>query len=227
MARILILTALFFPVNVFSQVLEHPNYSLSSHPTLNLDKIEFADSRTLLYFTITNEKLGGSFCIDSTSYLKNSLGTEVYLMTGIGNIPACPETYRFRSIGESLTFVVYFPEINRDLNYIDFIEPCQDACISMRYILLDAEMNEAINKGFSLYNSGKYRLALQHFEDILVKESDNYSPVFGSIYLYLMTISYELGDSGDVKRYYSDLKSSSIINKDDIIEVARYEGLIR
>jgi hypothetical protein len=226
-SRILILASLLIPVEIFSQVIEHPNYSLSSHPTLTLDKIEFAEGRTMLYFTITNEKLGGSFCIDSASYLKNSLGDDVYLMTGIGNLPACPETYRFRSIGESRTFVLYFPEINRDLRYIDFVEPCDDACISMRYILLDANMNGAINKGFSLYDTGKYRLALQHFEDILAKESDNYSPVFGSIYLYLMTISYDLGDSGDVKRFYNDLKSSSIINKDDIIEVARNEGIIR
>lgn len=227
MTRILILTVLLFPLNVFSQVLEHPNFSLASHPTLNLDKIEFAEGRTILYFTITNAKLGGTFCIDPGSYLKNSMGEEVYVMTALANIPACPENYRFKSVGESLTFVLYFPEISKNLKYIDLIEPCEEACISIKYILLDAEMNELVNKGFTLYNTGKPRLAQKHFEDILATRSDNSSPVFGTIYLYLMTISFDLGDSGQIKKYYNELKTSSIINKDEIIETARTEGVIR
>jgi tetratricopeptide (TPR) repeat protein len=97
----------------------------------------------------------------------------------------------------------------------------------MKYILLDRVMNDLINQGFSLYNSGRYRQALQYFEDILVRKSDNTSPVFGSIYFYLMTISYQLGDSAGLKRFYNELKSSSIINKDDIIAMARSEGLVR
>jgi len=227
MARKLILNLLLLPLNIFAQVLEHPNFSQSSHPTLSLDKIEFADARTILYLTIRNEKLGGTFCIDSNSYLKNSLGNEVYVMTDLANIPACPESYHFSSIGESLTFVLYFPEIKKDLQYIDFIEPCKEACISIKYILLDPEMNDLINQGFSLYNSGKPRLAQRHFEDILATRSDNSSPVFGTIYFYLMTISYDLGDSHEVKKYYNELKTSSILNKDDIIDMAKSDGIIR
>ncbi|GAH72886.1 unnamed protein product, partial [marine sediment metagenome] len=211
-----------------AQVLEKPNFGMSSHPTLELDKIEFTGVRTLLYFSIVNKRLGGTFCIDRNTCLRNSLGQEEYQLIEMANIPACPESYRFRSIGETLSFILHFPEISEEIKYIDLVEDCEDACVSVKYISLDAEINRRINEGFTLYEAGRLDQALAHFEGIMNDKSDNYYPVFGTLYLYLITvISYDLRNSEELKRWYNELKSSSVINRDEIIKSAREEGLVR
>ena len=46
---------------------------------------------------------------------------------------------------------------------------------------------------------------------------DNYSPVFGTLYLYMMSIHYELGQSKEIRRIFNELKESSIIGRDEFI----------
>jgi outer membrane scaffolding protein for murein synthesis (MipA/OmpV family) len=69
--------------------------------------------------------------------------------------------------------------------------------------------------------------SLKVFEDLMLSRNDNVSPVFGTIYLYMMSINYELGQSKEIRRLFDELKQSSIINKEEILEEARYQELIR
>ncbi len=215
------------PVIASSQTLDKPNVGLSSHETLELDKIEFTGGRTLLYFTFENKRLGGRFCISENTFLTNSLGEERYKLLEMGNLPACPETYRFKSIGERRSFVMHFPEISGDIRFLNLVEDCEGDCISLKYICLDAEINRQIGEGLSLYEAGRPEEALSHFKRILNDRNDNYSPVFGTLYLYLITLSYDLADSQELKRWYNELKSSSVVNRDEVIKEVREEGLVR
>jgi len=87
-------------------------------------------------------------------------------------------------------------------------------------------MNQQINQGLLLYEYGKLYEALKHFEDLLTIRNDFMSPVFGTIYLYLMFINTELGEMKEVDRLYEELRNSSILNKEEIIKAARFEGII-
>ena len=118
-------------------------------------------------------------------------------------IPACPDQHRFKSIGEVLDFSLVFPAIPDEIKYIDLLEGCEDACVSVKYILLDEEMNNRINEGFNLYELGRLAASLQVFEDIMEAEYDNYSPVFGTLYLYMMSIQLR---TGPIKRNQKDLQ---------------------
>jgi outer membrane scaffolding protein for murein synthesis (MipA/OmpV family) len=69
--------------------------------------------------------------------------------------------------------------------------------------------------------------SLKVFEDLMLSRNDNVSPVFGTIYLYMMSINYELGQSKEIRRLFDELKQSSIINKEEILEEVRYQELIR
>jgi len=209
-----------------SQVYEKPNFSFSSHPTLEIDRVELKDDRTLVYMAITNKRIGSSFCVDTNTYITNSLGDQKYKMTQSMAIPDCPEAHQFKAIGEKVNFILVFSPIPGDLKYIDIIEDCPDACFSFRYVLLDAELNQAINQGLLLYEYGKLNEALKHFQDLLATHNDFMSPVFGTVYLYLMYINYELGESDEVDRLYEELQYSSILNKQEIIEAAQYEGIV-
>lgn len=215
------------PQYLHSQVFNRPNFALSSHETLELESIEIDENQTRIYLSILNRRLSGTFCVDTNTYIRNSLGNEEYKLVQSMGIPDCPDVYKFTAIGEKLNFILVFPPINEDLKYIDIIEECEDACFSFKYVLLDQELNGIINQGFDLYEAGNVNESLKVFEDLMTARNDNLSPVFGTIYLYMMTINYELGQSKEVRNLFDELQQSSIINKDEIIEAARFEGLIR
>jgi hypothetical protein len=216
-----------FQIRLQAQIFDKPSLSLTSHPTLDIMSIEKWEDQTVMNIRIKNQRISGSFCIDRETYLLNSLGTHEWRMVSMDGIPACPDQYRFKSIGETLEFSLVFPPIPDDVKYIDLLEKCEDACVSVRYILLDEEMNSRIDEGFRLYELGRLSASLQVFEDIMQAGFDDHSPVYGTIYLYMMSIQYELGRSKEVKRIFNELKASSIIGKEDFIEAAHDSGLVR
>jgi hypothetical protein len=219
--------SLLFNVNAQVQVYQRPNFSFTTHETLDLESIEIDDNQTRIYLSILNRKLGASFCVDTNTYIRNSLGTEEYKLIESMGVPDCPDVHKFSIVGKKLSFILVFPPISKEIKYIDIIENCQDACFSIRYVLLDYEINEAINQGLNLYESRKMSESLKVFEDLMLSRNDNVSPVFGTIYLYMMSINYELGQSKEIRRLFDELKQSSIINKEEILEEVRYQELIR
>ena len=213
--------------NLFAQAFEKPNFSSTSHPTLELERIETLSSQTMVYMSITNQRISGSFCVSDETYIRNSLGPEEYKLQQSMGIPDCPDEYKFTSVGEKVSFILVFPAIDPELKYIDIVEDCEEACFTITYVLLDKDLNEIINRGFRLYEQGNLNEALKVFEDMMAVYNDRISPVFGTVYLYLMSIHYELGNSDEIKILHEELKQSAIINKEEIIEAAWLEGLIR
>jgi hypothetical protein len=211
----------------FSQVYQRPNFSFSTHETLDLESIEIDENQTRIYMSILNRKLGASFCVDTNTYIRNSLGTEEYKLVESMGVPDCPDVHKFSIVGKKLSFILVFPPVSKEIKYIDIIENCQNACFSIRYVLLDNKINEVINQGLKLYEARKMTESLRVFEDLMLSQNDNVSPVFGTVYLYMMSINYELGQSKEIRRLFNELKQSSIINKDEILEEARYQELIR
>jgi len=227
MVLYILLFVVGFQIRMMAQVYDNPSFSLTSHPTLEIMSIEKWEDQTVMNIRVKNQRISGNFCFDKETFLLNSLGTEEWKLTSMDGIPACPDQHRFKSIGEVLDFSLVFPAIPDEVKYIDLHEGCEDACVSVKYMLLDEEMNKWINEGFNLYEIGRLSASLQVFEDIMEAEYDNYSPVFGTLYLYLMSIHYELGQSKEVRRIFDEMKESSIIGRDEFIETARDTGLVR
>ena len=223
----LVLIAVGYPVPTMAQIFEKPSFSLTSHPTLEILSIEKWEDQTVINIRVKNQRLSGSFCMDKETFLLNSLGTEEWQLTSMEGIPACPDQHRFKSIGEILDFSLVFPAIPDEVSYINLVERCEDACVSVKYILLDEDLNVRINEGFDLYGIGRLSASLQVFEEIMESSYDDYSPVFGTLYLYMMSIQYELGRSKEVKRIFNELKESSIVGREEFIETARDTGLAR
>jgi hypothetical protein len=223
----LFLAILIFHNTAISQVYERPNFALSSHSTMEVTSIEKWSDQTVMHISVQNQNISGSFCIDPETYLANSLGNDEYRLVSLEGIPACPEQYRFKSIGEVLHFSLVFPPLPDEVVYLDLHERCEDACVSLKYVLLNIEMNERINEGFELYELGRLNASRQVFEDIMSADFDNSSPVFGTIYLYLMSIHYEQGNSRELRRIFNELSESSITGREEFIEAARDAGLVR
>ena len=56
-------------------------------------------------------------------------GTRSLLVSSNG-IPVCPDTYKFKSPGEQLDFVLTFPPLLKGISSVNLIEDCQDNCFS-------------------------------------------------------------------------------------------------
>jgi hypothetical protein len=227
MRSLITIVALVLTFHLSAQVYDHPNYSLTSHPTLEIISVERWDDQMVLTLSLKNERYSGEFCIDSNTVLRNSLGKDEYKLVSMEGITACPEVYRFKTIGERITIILEFPAIPDDVNYIDLIENCDENCVALKYILLDEELNSSLNEGIRLYELGKPDASLQVFEDLMLSEYDDFSPVFGTVYLYLIAIQYELGSSKDAREVFQKLKDSNIVGRDEFIEAARETGIVR
>ena len=210
-----------------AQIYERPIFSLTSHPTLDVSSVERWEDQMVVNLRLKNERYSGAFCIDSNTVLVNSLGKEEYKLRSMEGIPACPELYRFKSVGERISMSLVFQAVPDEVRYIDLVENCDENCVDIRYILLDEELNARLNEGFRLYELGKPEAALRVFRDIMDTEFDGISPVFGTVYLYLISIHYELGSSKDARSAFRELQESSIIGRDEFIETARETGIIR
>ena len=210
-----------------AQVYESPNYSLTSHPTMDIVSIERWEDQMVVTLNLKNERYSASFCIDSNTVLRNSLGNEEYALVEMEGIPACPEVYKFKTIGERISITLVFEAVPDEIKYVDLVENCDNGCVNIRYILLDEELNPRLTEGIQLYELGKPKAALQLFEDIMNSDYDGLSPVYGTVYLYLISIHYELGNSKDARRVYQELTESSIIGRDDFIKTAKESGIVR
>ena len=110
-----------------AQVYDQPNYSLTSHPTLDIISVERWEDQMVLTLTLKNERYSGFFCLDSNTFLRNSLGEEEYRLVRMEGIPACPDVYRFKSIGERITIVLEFPAIPDDVARLTVYPVGQDS----------------------------------------------------------------------------------------------------
>jgi len=93
-----------------AQTIVSPNYSLKSHETLRIIKVELRPEAVFFHLSIENRIEGGTFCADRNIYLVYPDGKKSRLVSSSG-IPVCPDTYKFRFVGEKLDFVLAFPAL--------------------------------------------------------------------------------------------------------------------
>ena len=77
---------------------------------LTIRKIVISEEKTEIFLKVENRITGGNFCADKNICLVYPDGTRILLVSSNG-IPVCPDTYKFRSPGEQLDFVLTFPPL--------------------------------------------------------------------------------------------------------------------
>jgi len=195
--------------NIQSQTISSPNFALKSHETLNISKVEVSGSGTLVYLTIENRIANGSFCADRNIYLIEPDGQKLNLIKTTG-IPVCPDSYKFKVIGEKLQFTLEFPPLKAGTKWVDLIEDCSDNCFSFFGVTLDTDLNSRINEAFSLAGKGETGTAIALYKNIVKSESGKSNEVIGGIYNEIITLSVKIGDKAGADEWYKKLVSSNI-----------------
>lgn len=125
------------------RIVRKPFVHAKSHPTVSLDSIYFGQSRTILYLHLINKIRDGWFCLSSDIRLRDSRGIEWKSIQTKG-LPTCPETRRFRAVGVSHNFEIHFPEISNIHGPLTLYERCDQHCLHLEGIVIDAALNREL-----------------------------------------------------------------------------------
>ena len=195
-----------------SQVIIRPNYTLKSHETLNIEKIEILQGSTVFHMSIENRIPGGYFCADRNIFIVYPDGTRTRLVSSKG-IPVCPQTHRFKKEGEKLEFTLTFQSLKK-ADCIDLIEECSDNCFAFYGIVLKDETNKLLNEVFAHADTGELTKAL----DILKRLNDNTENpdcgITGIICLTTIKLAREAGNEELAAQFYRILNVSKDPRRD-------------
>lgn len=193
----------------FPQSVLAPNVALKSHETLDIIKVEISEEKTQIFLKVENRIKGGNFCADRNIYIVYPDGTRS-LLTSSDGIPVCPDTYKFKSPGEQLDFVLTFPPIKKGYGSVNLIEDCQQNCFSFYGIILDSELNRNIDEAFGLAENSEPAKALLRFTEIAGKTGNKNQGATGLLYMNIVKLYKATGNSVKAAEWYKKLESSGM-----------------
>ena len=207
-----------------SQTFINPNYSLKSHPTLNIIKVEAKPEATFFYLSIENRIADGSFCADKNIYIVYPDGGKSKLESSSG-IPVCPDAYKFKTVGERLEFVLTFPPLKKGTEWIDLVEDCSDNCFSFYGVTLNNELNKRIDDAFALAENEEPAKAMVRFLTLVEEIDENNQGIEGLLYVSIIKLAKETGDDAKAEEWYKKLKTSGAPRLSQYIKFLNDQGI--
>jgi hypothetical protein len=221
---ILICLSVFCIGQAKSQIVLNPNYGLKSHETLDIIKVENAGSHTILYMSVENKITGGYFCADKNIFIIYPDGTKSKLISSKG-IPVCPDSHKFKTVGEKLNFELTFPALKPGVQWIDVVEDCSDNCFSFYGVCLNKSLNKKIDDASDLAENKEPAKALISFTDLANSIDKENSGMIGLVYLSIIKVAKETGNTAKAAEWYMKLKSSDIPRRDLYIKNLNAQGI--
>jgi hypothetical protein len=223
------LTIIFFTAFVFgkgfSQTLNNPNYAIKSHETLEIKKIVTDEKSTTFRMSIENRIVGGTFCADKKIYVAYPDGSKVQILSS-GGIPVCPDSYKFKTPGERLDFLLVFPALKPGTQWIDLVENCSDNCFSFYGLVLDNELNSKINDAFALAEKNEPAGAMVAFIKVAEDSGKMNSGIIPLLYINIIKLARETGNSVKAADWYNRLKTSGAPWADRYINFLNSQGIM-
>lgn len=207
--RISLASVLLLSLSEFlqSQTIINPGYSLKSHETLNIIKIEAKAEATIFYMSVENRIAGGNFCADKNIFIIYPGGKKSKLVTSSG-IPVCPDSYKFKAPGEKLEFVLTFPALKKGTEWIDLVEDCSDNCFSFYGISMSNDLNKRIDNAFTLAENNEPLKAMGSFISILEEIDKNNNGIESLLYINIIKLEIETGNEAKAREWYNKFQLS-------------------
>jgi hypothetical protein len=221
---ILFITVFFFGKG-FSQTLNNPNFALKSHETLEIRKIVTNDKGTTFWMSVENRIQGGTFCADKKIYFSYPDGSRSQLLSSNG-IPVCPDSYKFKSPGERLDFLLVFPALKPGTEWIDLVEDCSDNCFSFYGLVIDNALNSKIDDAFALAEKNEPAGAMAAFIKIAEEPGKMNSGITPLLYINIIKLSRETGSSVRAAEWYNRLKASGAPWAERYIKFLNSQGIV-
>ena len=195
-----------FPAS-FSQTFTAPNFALKSHETLEIKMIETTPEKTIVSLSVENRIIGGQFCADRNIYIIDPSGEKTRLRKAAG-IPVCPDSHKFKDIGEKLQFTLEFPPVKTGTKWIDIIEDCTSNCFWFYGVTLDNDLNKKLDDAFLRASKEKPAENILLFKNILDSIDNQNLGIEGLLYINIINAAVEDKDNVDATVWYKRLGSS-------------------
>ena len=221
---IVCLVSLCMP-SVKAQTITRPNYGLKTPEVLEITKIVTGSKNTVVYLNLENRIKDGYFCVDKNVFINYPDGTKIKMISSKG-IPNCPDTYKFKSIGEKIDFELTFPALKNGAQTIDIVEACSDNCFSFYGVCLNNDLNKQIDDASVLAENKEPAKALSGFINIARSAESRNSGIEGLLYMNIITLAKETHDAAIAAEWYGKLKASTIARKDAYIKHLNSQGII-
>ena len=197
-----------YALSTYSQTYNQPNVALKSHETLVITKVEINLKNTTIYLSVENKRNeGGKFCADKNIYLIYPDGSRMNLIKA-NNIPVCPDTYNFKSVGEKLQFTLEFPPLKPGTKWFDLIEDCNSNCFWFYGVTLDNELNKKLDEAFDLASKGQPADNINLFKNILDTIDNQDLGIEGLLYINIINASVENADKVGAAVWYKRMAVS-------------------
>jgi TolA-binding protein len=219
-AFLMLIILIFLNVSANSQVFEMPNAEMKSHEELTITLIQINADFTIIHLKNQNMLERDAWaCVDPRTVIQTSDKIQHSLIRA-ENIPLCPATHQFDSIGEILEFALYFPAIDPGKGRIDLVEVCDQSCFFFQGIILDNRLNHdiyAYDEAYELYLKKEFKAAMKIFSEIVEDIPNNPTHIYGFSYYYLVLISNEMEDNNGADEWFEKLKISGLPDANTII----------
>lgn len=192
---------------ILSQSIIKPNYTLKSHETLSIERIEILPGSTVLYMSIENRIPDGYFCADRNIFIVYPDGSRIRMVSSKG-IPVCPQTHRFKKEGEKLDFTLTFPPLKKGVDFMDLIEECSDNCFAFYGIVLKDELNNRLNEAFAYAERGDPANATDLLRRLCDSAGSSESGITGITCITIVKLAREAGNEELASKYYKILAGS-------------------
>jgi hypothetical protein len=207
------------------QVIDRPNYALKSHETLEIKKIVTNAKSSTFLMSIENRIQGGEFCADKNIYIVYPDGTRNKILSSNG-IPVCPDSYKFKSPGEKLDFVLVFPPIKPGIDWIDLVEDCNDNCFSFYGLITNEALNNRIDEAFALAEKNEPAGAMVSFIKIAEETEKMNSAISPLLYINITKLARETGNNLKSAEWYNRLKNAGFSGKERYIKFLNGQGIL-
>jgi hypothetical protein len=220
----ILVTILSFGAHALSQQISNPNSGLKSPETLELKSIELSGDKTVISFSLQNLTSGGYFCADKNIFIIYPDGTKLKLTADEG-IPQCPDTYKFKNIGEKLAFKLTFPPLKSSTEWIDIVEECSDNCFYFYGVTLNADLNKRLDEAFMIATKGDPQKNMLLFRGILDSVDKQNPGIKGLLYINIITAAMEAGDKVEATVWYKRLLSSKSPRLNQYVKYLNDKGI--
>jgi hypothetical protein len=209
---------------IHAQTFEKPNYALKSHETLEIRKIELTPEKTIVSLSVENRIVGGTFCADRNIFLTDPAGGK-FKLKKVAGIPVCPDSYKFKSIGEKLLFTLEFPALKTGTKWIDIIEECSSNCFWFYGVTLDKDLNKKLDDAFILAAKQKASENVSLFKNILDNIDGQNLGIEGLLYINIINAAVEDADNINGAVWYKRLSTSHAPRVNQYIKYLNDKGI--
>ena len=166
----------------------------------------------------------GTFCADRNIFLTDPAGGKFKLKKAAG-IPVCPDSYKFKSIGEKLQFTLEFPPLKTGTKWIDIIEDCTSNCFRFYGVTLDNELNLTLDDAFSLAAKGIPAENMILFSKILDDIGSENLGIEGLLYINIINAAVEDSDNVNAMVWYKRLAASKAPRVEEYLKFLNDRGI--